>query len=93
MMAYASEIRSDLMRAADAQKLYFDKNNTYKSCAPCTTMNLPGYDNNPKVTLVAEAGRTDLVLTATHENCGDSLWTYQKSTGTITDPTDGCIID
>ena len=86
LMAYKREVRLDLMRAADAQKLYFDKNNSYKSCAPCAARNLPGYNNNPKVTLVAEIGRRDFVLVATHERCGDSQWIYQRSTGKITGP-------
>ncbi len=91
--AYQSEISSNLRIAADAQWSYFDKNNSYKSCAPCTSTNLPGYDNrNPKVTLVAETGSTGFGLTATHENCGSSVWTYQSTTGKINRPSlkNGC---
>lgn len=88
--AYAAEIRSDLKNAANAQELYFDKNSSYKSCAACTSRNLPGYDNNPKVTLVAEVGKTEFVLIAAHERCGDSVWTYQSTTKTIIDPSGRC---
>ena len=83
---YVDKIKSNLRKAADAQKLYFDKNNSYKSCAPCAARDLPGYNNNPKVTLVAEIGRRDFVLVATHERCGGSQWIYQRSTGKITGP-------
>jgi len=88
--AYVKEIRSHLMQAADAQKLHFAKNNSYRSCAACTARNLPGYDDDPNVTLVAEVGKTDFVLVATHVGCGDDMWTYQKSTGTIAEPSNGC---
>jgi len=85
--AYFSEISSNLRIAADAQRSYFDKNNSYKSCAPCTATNLPGYDNrNPKVTLVADDRKTEFVMKAKHENCGDSEWVFQISTGEITGP-------
>jgi len=78
------------MNAADAQALYFAKNKSYKSCAACTAKNLPGYDDNPNVTLVAEVGKTDFVLVATHLGCGNDIWTYQNSTGTIAEPSNGC---
>jgi len=84
--AYFSEIRSNLRIAADAQRSYFDKNNSYKSCVACTSKDLPGFHNSSKVTLNAETGRTGVVLTATHENCGSSVWTYQSTTEPITDP-------
>ncbi len=88
--AHLKEIRSHLMNAADAQALYFAKNKSYKSCAACTAKNLPGYEDNPNVTLVAEVGKTDFVLVATHLGCGDDIWTYQKSTGTIAEPSNEC---
>jgi len=85
--AYFSEIRSHLREAAHAQESYFDKNNSFKSCVACTSTNLPGYDNrNPKVTLVAEVGKTEFVMKAQHENCGDSEWVFHISTGEITGP-------
>lgn len=87
---YVQEIRSHLMNAADAQKSYFAKNASYMSCAACTARNLPGYDDNPNVTLVAEVGKTDFVLVATHMGCGDDIWTYQNSSGTIAEPSTGC---
>jgi len=85
--AYQSEISSNLRIAADAQRSYFAKNNSYKSCAPCTATNLPGYDNrNPKVTLVADDRKTEFVMKAKHENCGDSEWVLHISTREITGP-------
>jgi len=84
--AYFSEIRSNLMKAADAQRSYFAKNNSFKSCVACTSRDLPGFHNRSKVTLKAETGRTGFVLTATHKKCGDSVWTYQSTTETITGP-------
>ena len=84
--AYFSEIRTNLRIAADAQRSYFDKNNSYKSCVACTSKDLPGFHNSSKVTLNAETGRTGIVLTATHENCSSSVWTYQSTTEPISDP-------
>ncbi len=90
--AYFSEIRANLRIAADAQRSYFAKNNSYKSCVACASRDLPGFHNSSEVTLKAETGRTGFVLTATHENCGSSVWTYQSTTGKITGPgfDDGC---
>ncbi len=90
-MRYVNEIKSGLTNAAAAQKSYFAKNQSYKPCAPCTARDLPGYNNNPKVTLVAETGRTDFVLVATHEYCSGK-WAYESTTGEITGPSfyDGC---
>ncbi len=82
---YIYEIETELKNAAAAQKSYFAKNNSYKSCAPCTASDLPGYDNKPKVTLVAEVGRTDFVLVATREY-RSGKWTYQSTTREITGP-------
>lgn len=87
---YVKEFRSHLINAADVQKSYFAKNASYMSCAACTARNLPGYNDNPNVTLVAEVGKTDFVLVATHMGCGDDIWTYQNSTGTIAEPNTGC---
>ncbi len=89
---YVEEIRSDMKKAAHAQESYFDKNNSFKSCVACTSRDLPGFRNTSKVTLNAEVGRTDFVLVATHEQCGDSQWIYRRSTGKIIGPSpyDGC---
>jgi len=90
---YVKIIRSDLSMAATAQELYILKADSYKSCAPCTSKNLPGYNNSPKVTLVTKVwGEQGLefLLLATHEYCGSSKWTYQSYTETITEPSDGC---
>jgi len=85
--AYFSEIRSNLRIAADAQRSYFDKNNSFKSCVSCTSRDLPTrFHYSSEVTLNAETGRTGFVLTATHENCGSSVWTYQSTTGKYTGP-------
>ena len=62
--SYDFEVRSNLKNAVAAQELYFDKNNSYKSCVVCTHNDLPGYDYNPRVMLVAEVGKTGFVLTA-----------------------------
>ena len=83
--SYDFEVRSNLKNAVAAQELYFDKNNSYKSCVVCTHNDLPGYKYNPSVTLVAEVGRTWFVLTGTHENCKGE-WTYQSTTGKINGP-------
>ena len=84
-------IKTELKDAATAQRSYLAKNNSYKSCAPCTARDLPGYNNNPEVTMVAVVGTTDFVLVATHEQCGGE-WTYQSTTGEVIGPdaSDSC---
>lgn len=82
---YIYEIKTELKNAAAAQKSYFAKNNSYKSCAPCTARDLPGYNNNPEVTTVAVVGTTDFVLVAAHEYCSGK-WTYRSTTRKITGP-------
>jgi len=94
------EIRIDLRNASTAQEAYFIMAGSsklcagctpYKSCAPCTSKDLPGFHNNPKVTLVAEAGETEgVVLTATHENCGSRVWVLEYASREPTGPSDGC---
>jgi len=88
---YIYEIKTELKNAAAAQKSYFAKNNSFKSCVVCTHNDLPGYKYNPSVTLVAEVGRTGFVLTGTHENC-EGEWIYKSTTGEITGPSgfDSC---
>jgi len=84
---YGLEVSGNLRNAAAAQKLYFDKNNSFKSCVACTSRDLPTrFHYSSKVTLNAETGRTGFVLTATHENCGSNVWTYQSTTGKFTGP-------
>ncbi len=82
---YGSEVRLNLKDAAHAQQSYFAMNNFYKSCAHCTSSDLPRYNKSSKVTLRAETGTTGFVLTATHDNCKGE-WTYQRTTGGITGP-------
>jgi type II secretory pathway pseudopilin PulG len=84
--AYNSEMKSTVRVAANAQRSYFAKNNSYKSCVACTSRDLPGFHNSSGVTLKAETGRTWFVLTATHENCGSSVWTYKSTTGETNGP-------
>ena len=39
---YVSAVRFNLRNTAAAQKLYFDKNNSFKSRVACTSRDLPG---------------------------------------------------
>ena len=83
--AYVADTKSNLKNAAAAQQSYIGKNNYYKSCAACTSKDLPGYDKSSPVTLKAETRNTGFVLTATHDSCKGE-WTYQSTTGEITGP-------
>ncbi len=65
---YIAKIKTELKNAADAQKSYFAKNNSHKSCVACTSRDLPGFRNTSKVTLNAEVGRTNFVLVAHMKN-------------------------
>ena len=84
--AYDSVTKSSLNNAVNAQELYFVKNTYYKSCVACTSSDLPGYHNDPKVRLNSETENDGYILIATHRDCRRGQWTYQSTTGKITNP-------
>jgi len=83
---YDSVTKSSLNNAVNAQELYFVTNTSYKSCVACTSSDLPGYYNDPKVRLNAETENDGYILIATHRDCRRGQWTYQSTTGKFTNP-------
>lgn len=83
---YDSVTRSSLNNAVNAQELYFAENTSYQSCVACTSSDLPGYHNHPKVRLNAETETEGYILIATHKDCRRGQWTFQSSSGEFTSP-------
>lgn len=88
--SYISDIKSDLFKAADAQKSFYGENISYLSCVACTSRDLPGYKNNPKIRLNAQTADNGFVLIATHDACVGSVWIYDSITEKIAGPSNGC---
>jgi hypothetical protein len=83
---YDTVTKSNLNNAVNAQELYFARNISYKSCVACTSSDLPGYHNDPKIRLNVETENDGYILIATHRDCLRGQWTYQSSTGEFTSP-------
>jgi hypothetical protein len=83
---YDSVTKSSLNNAVNAQELHFATNTSYKSCVACTSSDLPGYHNDPKVRLNPETENDGYILIATHRDCRRGQWTYQSTTGKFTNP-------
>ena len=83
---YDSVTKSSLNNAVNAQELYFVRNISYKSCVACTSSDLPGYSNDPKVRLNAETENDGYILIATHKDCRHGQWTYESTSGEFTNP-------
>jgi prepilin-type N-terminal cleavage/methylation domain-containing protein len=81
---YVAQIRSDLRNAAAAEESNFALAYTYVACTGCTANDLPGYNKTLLVSVNSTGGQSEFTLTATHQNCGAGMWTYQSTTGAIT---------
>jgi len=86
--AYESDVKANLKNAATAQEAYFVDNDAYLSGA-MSGNNPPGFNMSTQVTMTAATGTGTFILTGTHANCAGS-WTYDSSSGAITDPAGGC---
>jgi type IV pilus assembly protein PilA len=83
---YEAQVKSDLRNAATAEEAYFAGTtpSSYKTCSGCTSTQLPGYNKTGDVSIVAAPGAgSTFTLTATHQQCGSTSWTYSSATGAI----------
>jgi type IV pilus assembly protein PilA len=80
---YEAAVKSDLRNAATAQEAYFTTLFTYGS-GVLTSGNMTGFNASPTVAVASGGGANSYTLTATHTNCGGTVWTFSSTTGTIT---------
>jgi type IV pilus assembly protein PilA len=80
---YEAAIKSDLRNAATAQEAYFTNAFTYKP-GTLTSGNLSGFNASPTVAVASGGGANAYTLTATHQNCSTTVWTFSSTTGSIT---------
>lgn len=86
-----SQVQSDLKNAATAEEAYFTANQVYVACDPCTDATLRGFFPTPDVKVKAEiTAPQSFRLTGSHTGCGADVWTYETSTGQITDDGTPC---
>ncbi len=81
--SFEANVKSDMRNAATGQEAYFVTGNTYKA-GTLTSGNLTGFNASSNVAVASGGGAQAFTLTATHANCGATVWTYLSTTGTIT---------
>ena len=87
--AYESDVKANLKNAATGQEAYFVDTNVYLSGA-MSNGSPPGFNMSTSVTMTAATGTGTFILTGTHSNCSGVTWTYDSSSGAITNPGGGC---
>ena len=88
--ANESQVKSDIKNAAVAQEAYFADTQSYKSCSPCTSSDMPGFKRTAEVTVNATVAGETFTLSGTHTQCGADAWTYSSVSGSITIPATPC---
>jgi type IV pilus assembly protein PilA len=84
---FEAAVRSDLKNAAIAQEAYYAAFVRYQDATPADAINLPGFEPTERVTVaVAVPSLTRFTLSATHTNCGATVWSYDSLTGVVTNP-------
>lgn len=79
---HEAQVKSDLRNAAVAQEAYYAANSTYKAGTVTATL-LPGFNATTGVTVVAAVGTNTFALTAQHQNCSTTTWTFSSVNGQI----------
>jgi type IV pilus assembly protein PilA len=79
---YEAAVKADLRNAATGQEAYFTTAFTYKS-GVLTSGNLTGFNASPTVQVASGGGTNSYEITATHLNCGATVWTFSSTTGSI----------
>ena len=79
---YEAAAKSDLRNAATGQEAYFTTAFTYKS-GVLTSGNLTGFNASPTVDVASGGGANAYELTAVHDNCGATVWTFSSGNGQI----------
>jgi type IV pilus assembly protein PilA len=81
---HEAQIKSDLRNAAVAEEAYFAANSTYKaSTTAFTGSTAPGFNPTTGVAVFAAVGTNTFLMTATHANCGTTVWTFSSTNGLI----------
>jgi type IV pilus assembly protein PilA len=81
---HEAQIKSDLRNAAVAEEAYFAANSTYKaSTTAFTGSTAPGFNPTTGVAVFAAIGTNTFLMTATHANCGTTVWTFSSTNGLI----------
>lgn len=81
---YEAALKSDLRNAATAQESYFAQNQTYKQ-GDISAWTNSGYNKSAAISgITAGVSGTAFTITASHSNCGSSVWTFSSGNGTIT---------
>jgi prepilin-type N-terminal cleavage/methylation domain-containing protein len=80
---HEAQVKSDLRNGAVAQEAYFAANSTYKAGTMSSTLT-PGFNATTGVTTIATVGTNTFQLTAQHQNCGTTTWTFDSTSGQIT---------
>jgi prepilin-type N-terminal cleavage/methylation domain-containing protein len=82
---FEAQVKSDLRNAAVAQEAYYAQYVKYQNATPASSSNLPGFNASSTVTVaVAVPAANQFTLSATHQNCGATTWTFDNLTGVIT---------
>jgi type IV pilus assembly protein PilA len=84
---YEAQVKSDLRNAATAEEAYFAAHQPSSYFAGALTGSdptFPGFNRSSNVHPTATVGTNTFYVTATHDNCGTNVWTYDSGTGAIT---------
>ena len=85
---HEAQVKSDLRNAAVAQEAYFAQSSAYKASSSAWvgggSPTVGGFNPTTGVALYSAAGTNTFLLTATHANCGNNVWTFSSTNGTIT---------
>jgi len=79
---HEAQVKSDLRNGAVAEEAYFAANSTYKAGTMSSTLT-PGFNATTGVTTIASVGTNTFQLTAQHQNCSTTTWTFNSTTGQI----------
>jgi prepilin-type N-terminal cleavage/methylation domain-containing protein len=81
---FEAQVKSDLRNAAVAQEAYYAQYVRYQNATPASATNLPGFNASSTVTVaIAVPSANQFTLSATHQNCGATTWTFDNQTGVI----------
>jgi type IV pilus assembly protein PilA len=85
---HEAQVKSDLRNAAVAEEAYFAQSSAYKASTSAwvggASPTVPGFNKTTGVDLFSAVGTNTFLLTATHSNCGTTVWTFSSVTGQIT---------
>ena len=78
---FDARANSDLRNAATSEEAYFATNQTYVTCATCTSANLPGFAASGTVTTAMTGAATSFTGTATSASGTGKTFSYDSTLG------------